>query len=53
MLRINACLLPTVDSDADTRHFTHYSGYRMSRQAFYSLQWLGCIPEWCSTHYSG
>ncbi|EAB8016904.1 hypothetical protein GSA70_003465 [Salmonella enterica] len=25
----------------------------MSRQAFYSLQWLGCIPEWCSTHYSG
>ncbi|EDP8567013.1 hypothetical protein AH545_004597 [Salmonella enterica subsp. enterica] len=40
LLRMNACLLSTVDSDADKRHFTHYSGYRMSRQAFYSLQWL-------------
>ncbi|EBB3768209.1 hypothetical protein CJ097_17185 [Salmonella enterica] len=53
LLRMNACLLPTVDSDVDNRHFTHYSGYRMSRQAFYSLQWLDCIPEWCSTHRSG
>ncbi|EAA9732363.1 hypothetical protein B7D55_21955 [Salmonella enterica subsp. enterica serovar Schwarzengrund] len=34
LLRMNACLLPTVDSDADKRHFTHYSGYRMSRQEF-------------------
>ncbi|EBY1161694.1 hypothetical protein DUV33_25030 [Salmonella enterica subsp. enterica serovar Newport] len=33
MLRMNACLLPTVDSDVDNRHFTHYSGYRpLSRE---------------------
>ncbi|EDW0215414.1 hypothetical protein TD82_004734 [Salmonella enterica subsp. enterica] len=27
LLRMNACLLPTVDSDVDNRHFTHYSGW--------------------------
>ncbi|EBF6577402.1 hypothetical protein D7O04_17840 [Salmonella enterica subsp. enterica serovar Typhimurium] len=55
LLRMNACLLSTVDSDADKRHFTHYSGYRMSRQAFYSLQWLwaGYARGELATHRSG
>ncbi|EAA3629412.1 hypothetical protein EFF40_17505 [Salmonella enterica] len=37
MLRMNACLLPTVDSDVDNLHFTHYSGYGPDTHA---VSWL-------------